>query len=171
MRGGEGGRDESLSRSTLGSSPTFTPSPTIGSCPTPSWWRLFATEEQARGFAGKHRIARCSTNLDERLSRKDYDVADICLPNHLHAQATIRAASSGKHVILEKPLCLTLEEADEMIAVCKAHDRKLMYAEELCFAPKYERVRQLVSEDAVGSIYYLRQCEKHSDRTATGSTT
>jgi predicted dehydrogenase len=37
-----------------------------------------------------------------------------------------------------------------------------MYAEELCFAPKYERVRQLVREGAVGSIYYLRQCEKHS---------
>jgi predicted dehydrogenase len=65
-------------------------------------------------------------------------------------------------VILEKPLCLTLEEADAMIAACKARNRKLMYAEELCFAPKYERVRQLVGEGAVGSIYYMRQCEKHS---------
>ena len=37
-----------------------------------------------------------------------------------------------------------------------------MYAEELCFAPKYERVRQLVREGALGSIYYMRQCEKHS---------
>ena len=35
---------------------------------------------------------------------------------------------------------MTLEEADEMIAVCREHERKLMYAEELCFAPKYERV-------------------------------
>ena len=49
-----------------------------------------------------------------------------------------------------------------MIAAGKAHSRKLMYAEELCFAPKYERVRQLVHEGAVGSIYYMRQCEKHS---------
>ena len=49
-----------------------------------------------------------------------------------------------------------------MIAVCKAHDRKLMYAEELCFAPKYERVRQLVREGAVGRSIYMRQCEKHS---------
>jgi hypothetical protein len=37
------------------------------------------------------------------------------------------------------PLCLTLEQADEMIATCKAHNCKLMYAEELCFAPKYDR--------------------------------
>ena len=87
---------------------------------------------------------------------------DICLPNDLHARVTIAAAKAGKHVIIEKPLCLTLEEADEMIATCKAHNRKLMYAEELCFAPKYERVRQLVREGAIGSIYFLRQCEKHS---------
>jgi myo-inositol 2-dehydrogenase/D-chiro-inositol 1-dehydrogenase len=119
-------------------------------------------EESARAFAAKHRIARWSANLDETLAREDYDIADICLPNHLHARATIAAANAGKHVILEKPLCLTLEEADAMIAACEANGRKLMYAEELCFAPKYERVRQLVREGALGSIYYLRQCEKHS---------
>ena len=119
-------------------------------------------EEHARTFAGKHHIPRWSTNLEESLTREDYDVADICLPNNLHASVTIRAAASGKHIILEKPLCLTLEEADEMLAVCKAHNRTLMYAEELCFAPKYERVRQLAREGALGSIYYLRQCEKHS---------
>jgi predicted dehydrogenase len=119
------------------------------------------TEETARAFATKHGIARWFTDLDEALAL-DADVADICLPNDLHARATIDAAKAGKHVILEKPLCLTLEEADAMIAACKAHGRKLMYAEELCFAPKYERVRQLVREGAVGSIYYMRHCEKHS---------
>lgn len=120
------------------------------------------SEDHARAFAQKHGIARWSTDLEETLARTDCDVADICLPNHLHARAATAAAKAGKHVIIEKPLCLTLEEADEMIAACKAHNRKLMYAEELCFAPKYERVRQLVREGAVGSIYYLRQCEKHS---------
>jgi predicted dehydrogenase len=120
------------------------------------------TETHARAFAAKHAIPRWSTDLDDSLARPDYDVADICLPNNLHARATIAAAAAGKHVILEKPLCLTLEEADAMIQACTAHNRKLMYAEELCFAPKYERVRQLVREGAVGSIYYLRQCEKHS---------
>jgi len=75
-------------------------------------------EERAQAFADKHRIPRWSTHLDETLAREDYDVADICLPNNLHACATIRAASSGKHEIPEKPLCLSLEEADEMIATC-----------------------------------------------------
>jgi myo-inositol 2-dehydrogenase/D-chiro-inositol 1-dehydrogenase len=119
-------------------------------------------EEHARAFAAKHGIPRWSIGLDEALSSRDYDVADICLPNHLHARVTIAAAAAGKHVIIEKPLCLTLEEADAMIAACDTNGRKLMYAEELCFAPKYERVRQLVQEGAVGSVYALRQSEKHS---------
>ena len=119
-------------------------------------------EDHARAFAERHRIPRWSTDLDEILAGHDYDVADICVPNHLHARAVIAAATTGKHVIVEKPLCLTLAEADAMIEACRAHGRKLMYAEELCFAPKYERVRQLAREGAIGRIYSLRQCEKHS---------
>jgi myo-inositol 2-dehydrogenase / D-chiro-inositol 1-dehydrogenase len=119
-------------------------------------------DEHARAFAQKHGIARSYTDIAAALSRSECDVVDICLPNDLHARLTIQAANAGKHVIIEKPLCLTLEEADEMIATCAAHNRKLMYAEELCFAPKYERVRHLVREGAVGSVYHLRQCEKHS---------
>ena len=120
------------------------------------------TAERAAAFARKHGISRSFVDLEKALTLPDCDVVDICLPNHLHARATIAAANAGKHVIIEKPLCLTLEEADAMIAACHANGRKLMYAEELCFAPKYERVRQLVREGAIGSIYSLRQCEKHS---------
>ncbi len=120
------------------------------------------SEDHARAFALKHGIACWFIDLGEALAQTDCDVADICLPNYLHARVTIDAAKAGKHVIIEKPLCLTLEEADELITTCKAHNVKLMYAEELCFAPKYERVRQLVREGALGSIYYLRQCERHS---------
>ena len=74
-------------------------------------------------------------------------------------------------MIIEKPLCLTLEEADEMIATCKAHNRKLMYAEELCFAPKYERVRQLVREGRSDRSITCGSAKSTRARTATGSTT
>lgn len=119
-------------------------------------------EERAQAFARRHGIPRWLTDLDQAVTHPDCEVVDICIPNHLHARATVAAAKAGKHVIIEKPLCLTLEEADEMIAACRTKNRKLMYAEELCFAPKYERVRSLAGEGAIGSIYYMRQCEKHS---------
>ena len=102
------------------------------------------SRERAEAFARKHGIGRWFDDLDRAATDPGCDVVDVCLPNDLHARATIAAAKAGKHVIIEKPLCLTLDEADEMIAACQANDRKLMYAEELCFAPKYERVRKLV---------------------------
>ncbi len=117
---------------------------------------------KAESFAAKHHIPRWFTDLEATITESGCEVVDIGLPNHLHHRAVLAAAAAGKHVILEKPLALTLEEADQMIEACASAKRKLMYAEELCFAPKYERVRRLVQEGAIGSIYQMRQCEKHS---------
>ena len=118
--------------------------------------------ERAAAFAKKHHIPKYYPTLEQAITESGCEVVDVCVPNFLHHRAVLAAANAGKHVIIEKPLAMTLEEADEMIAVCKAKNRKLMYAEELCFAPKYERVRKLVNENAIGKIYQMRQCEKHS---------
>ncbi len=118
--------------------------------------------EKAKAFAEKHHIPNWYDDLDNIIQNSGCEVVDICLPNFLHAKAVLKAASAGKHIIIEKPLSVTIEEADEMIDACKKANVKLMYAEELCFAPKYERVRQLVNEGAIGDVYMLKQAEKHS---------
>jgi predicted dehydrogenase len=118
--------------------------------------------KKAAAFAKKHGVARAFADLDRAIAESGCDVVDVCLPNFLHHRAVLAAARAGKHVIIEKPLCLTLEEADEMIAACERAGVKLMYAEELCFAPKYERVRKLAGEGAFGPLYLLKQAEKHS---------
>ena len=118
--------------------------------------------EKAKAFAEKHHIPKWYDDLDDIIENSGCEVVDICLPNFLHAPATLKAAAAGKHVIIEKPLAVTLEEADDMIEACSKAGVKLMYAEELCFAPKYERVRQMVNEGAIGDIYMLKQSEKHS---------
>ena len=113
-------------------------------------------------FAKQHGIPACYSDIDKLLAECAVDVVDICLPNFLHHEACMKAAGAQKHIICEKPLALTLEEADEMIEACKSRGLKLMYAEELCFAPKYERVHDLVKAGAVGEVYMLKQAEKHS---------
>jgi predicted dehydrogenase len=118
--------------------------------------------DKAKEFAAKHHIPKWYTDVDTLIKESDCEIVDICLPNFLHADACIKAAKAGKHIIIEKPLAVTLEEADAMIDACKKANVKLMYAEELCFAPKYERVRHLVKEGAVGEVYMLKQSEKHS---------
>jgi len=118
--------------------------------------------ERAAALAGRFAIPHVEPSWQELLERSDVDVVTIAVPNNLHARICIAAAERGKHVIVEKPFCVTLEEADAMIAACREHKVKLMYAETLAFTPKYERARQLAEEGALGDIYLLKQQEKHS---------
>ena len=113
-------------------------------------------------FTAERGGERNFTSLDELAAAADVDAVYIGSPNALHYEQALACIAGGKHVIVEKPLAMTLEQADEMIAECKAHGVNLMYAEELCFAPKYERVRDLVERGAVGKVYMLKQAEKHS---------
>ncbi|PYQ11002.1 MAG: oxidoreductase [Acidobacteria bacterium] len=85
----------------------------------------------------------------------------VGVPNDLHCPIALDAAAAGKHVVMEKPLCLNLAEADRMIAACRDAGVKLMYAEELCFAPKYVRLKQLLDSGALGKPTLLKQSEKH----------
>jgi myo-inositol 2-dehydrogenase/D-chiro-inositol 1-dehydrogenase len=120
------------------------------------------TREHAEAMAARHHVPHVFTDVATLLAQSDCEIVDICVPNFLHAEMCLAAAAAGRHVICEKPLAVTLEQADAMIAACARAGVKLMYAEELCFAPKYERVRALAVEGALGRIYQLRQCEKHS---------
>ncbi|MGC9316583.1 MAG: Gfo/Idh/MocA family protein [Armatimonadota bacterium] len=119
------------------------------------------TEEHVRDFAGRHGIGRWFTDYREMLELPEVDAVVLGLPNYLHCQACCDAAAAAKHVICEKPLCTTMEEADRMIDACAEAGVALCYAEELCFAPKYVRAKQLVDAGALGELYLLKQCEKH----------
>ena len=55
-----------------------------------------------------------------RSSADDVDVVDICLPTPLHREAAERAFAAGKHVLLEKPIALTLEDAEAIVAARRA---------------------------------------------------
>lgn len=119
------------------------------------------TPGNAEKFAKHHGIAHYFTKLEEMLALPEIDVIVIGAPNYLHCDITLKAAAAGKHVICEKPLCMNLQEADQMIAACKEANVKLMYAEELCFAPKYVRLKTLLDEGVLGKPVLLKQSEKH----------
>ena len=74
----------------------------------------------------------------------------IGAPNFVHCEICLKAAAAGKHIVVEKPFCLNMAEADQMIEACKTAGVKLMYAEELCFTPKYVRLKSLLDEGALG---------------------
>ena len=120
------------------------------------------TKGHAADFAKRHGVARASTDYRELLRDRDVELVWITAPNRLHAQMTIDAAQAGKHVVCEKPLCITLEEADAMIAACHKAGVLLLYAEELFFTPKYVKAKQMADEGAFGRVHLVKQGEKHS---------
>ncbi|NUQ21091.1 MAG: Gfo/Idh/MocA family oxidoreductase [Gemmatimonadaceae bacterium] len=120
------------------------------------------TPGNAEKFARQHGIRAAYTDYRELLRDRDVDMVSITAPNRLHAQMTIDAAAAGKHVVCEKPLCVTLEEADAMIEACDRAGVLLLYAEELFFAPKYVKAKQMADEGAFGRVHLVKQGEKHN---------
>jgi predicted dehydrogenase len=117
--------------------------------------------EHAAEFAGRWGIPAWHADYRELVERPDVDLVCVGAPNYLHREIVVAAAAAGKHVVCEKPLARTLAEADEMIAACAAAGVKLMYAEDICFAPKYVRAKELADEGALGRVYLVRQSEQH----------
>ena len=79
------------------------------------------------------------------------DVVYVVLPNSMHAEFTVRAAKAGKHVICEKPMANTPQECEEMIAACKAANRKLMIGYRLRYEPYNMRAIEICRTKEFGA--------------------
>src|SRR5690348_13276594 len=86
------------------------------------------TPGNAQRFADKNGIPHHFTDHKELLAMSEVDLVVVGVPNNLHCQITLDTAAAGKHVVMEKPLCLNLAEADQMIEACRKARVKLMYA-------------------------------------------
>ena len=76
--------------------------------------------ERARSMAAAHGIAKATTSLEELVSSPDVDAVYISTTNELHCAQTLAAARAGKHVLCEKPLALSVDDAREMVRACRA---------------------------------------------------
>lgn len=119
------------------------------------------TSGNAERLARRFAIPHAYQDYRRLLDRPEIQMVVIGVPNHLHYPIVIDAAAAKKHIVIEKPLCLNLTEAEQMIAACRQAEVKLMYAEELCFAPKYVRLKQLLDSGALGRPTLIKQSEKH----------
>jgi predicted dehydrogenase len=92
----------------------------------------------------------------ELVRSADIDAVDICLPHNLHQDAIVRAADAGKHVLCEKPLCLTAGEARDVQAAVRANGITLMCAHNQLFLPAVAKAKALLDEAALGQVYGVR---------------
>ncbi len=101
------------------------------------------------------------TNYEELLANPDIDVVSVCTPNYLHAPISIAALQSGKHVLCEKPMATSREEAVQMINAAKLAGKKLMIAHNQRFVPSHQKARKLIESGELGKIYSFRTAFGH----------
>lgn len=95
-------------------------------------------------------------DIDRFLARPDIDLVEILLPHHLHLPIAKKAMAAGKIVSLQKPMCLTLAEADELVAAAEAHDRPVKIFENFLFYPPVLKARALIDAGAIGMPLSIR---------------
>jgi UDP-N-acetylglucosamine 3-dehydrogenase len=91
-------------------------------------------------------------SLAEVIARGDVDAVDICLPTAMHEEFAIAALRAGKHVLCEKPLTLSLESADRILAAARESGRTFMVAQVVRFWPQYVAARQIALSGGLGEI-------------------
>ncbi len=114
------------------------------------------TQAQAEAYAKEWKIPKAYGNYEALLADPEIDVIYNPLPNHLHAEWTIKAAQAGKHVLCEKPLALSVAEVDAIEAA--ARQAGVVVAEAFMYRhhPQALKARELVATGAIGQLLVIR---------------
>jgi predicted dehydrogenase len=110
----------------------------------------------ARRSAKRAGGAQIFSDYREMIASGLVDAVDICLPHHLHKDAIVAAAAAGKHVLCEKPLCLTVAEAEEVSRAVASSGITLMCAHNQLFLPAVAKAREMIRDGALGKVYEAR---------------
>lgn len=114
-----------------------------------------AVEEAAKAAAEELGVERCFSDYKEILSDPEIDAVIVVAPTNLHKQIVIDCAAAGKHIFCEKPMAMTVEECDEMIAACDRHKVKLQIGFMRRFDASFREAKRLVEEGAIGELVQI----------------
>jgi predicted dehydrogenase len=110
-----------------------------------------ARVELARNLGEAHGVA-WTDRVEEVLANPEVDAVYIAVPHDLHAPLAIQAAEAGKHVLVEKPIATTLDDADAMMAAARANNVRLSVNFVAQIDPVYRAARDLVAAGAIGKV-------------------
>lgn len=120
-------------------------------------------EDARKAFAAKYGIKAYDSVED--LLESDVDVVSVCTPSGLHAPLAIQAANSGKHIIVEKPMAITLKQADDMIEACEKNNVKVAVISQLRYGQSVRKVKKAVEDQLLGTVVsadvYMKYYRSH----------
>ena len=114
------------------------------------------SKDKAEEWAGKLEIGKAYGSYDELLADVDIDAVINPLPNSMHCEWTVKAAEAGKHILVEKPFAVTVEEADKMIDAAAANNVLVMEGFTTQFKPEITFMRELIQSGELGEVLTIR---------------
>ena len=139
-------------------------------------------EYRLKCLADAYHVPQACTDYHELLQRPEIDAVSICLPNCLHAPVTIEALQAGKHVLVEKPMATTAQEAQSMVDSARQSGKMLAVSVNYrwSYGPDSWYLKHLIDRGKLGAVYYIRSVSLrrrtflrghrpwHSDRKLSG---
>ena len=117
---------------------------------------LARAEELAEKYGGK-----AFASYEELLADPEIEAVSVCAANHAHAEITIAALKAGKHVLCEKPMAVTLEECEAMVAAAKESGKYLMIGQNQRLAKAHAKAKELIEQGAIGKVLTFRAIFGH----------
>jgi predicted dehydrogenase len=118
-------------------------------------WLCDASEQVREKLAGTFPGVRAGAELDELLGDPTLDAVVLATPVPTHAELATRVLDAGKHCFVEKPLATTVADAQRAVDAAERSGRVLMVGHLLEYHPAVTRLKQLVEEDELGSLFYV----------------
>lgn len=113
-------------------------------------------EKRANILSKEFNIPKVYYDYEEMLERENLTAISVCTPNYLHAPISISALDKGIHVLCEKPMATSIEEAEEMVKASKKSGKILMIGYTQRFRPFNLLLKKLIEKGDLGEIYYAR---------------
>ena len=131
--------------------------PAIGLTPDAELIGVLSRDQgRADAFAETHGAKAGYSDLDDLLADSRIDAVFVSSPNAMHMDHTVRAAKAGKHVLSEKPMATSVDDAAAMVKACQENGVKLGLGFELRFHPAHLLAKDLVSQGKLGRVRLLQ---------------
>lgn len=127
-------------------------------CRIDAWYDFIP--ERARAFAEEYGGRACATA--EELIACDLDAVSVCVANDKHADLSVRALKAGRHVLCEKPMAVTLEQCEAMVAAARESGKHLMIGHNQRYAPAHRKARELILSGEIGTVLSFLTTFGHS---------
>ncbi len=125
-------------------------------------WVCSRTERTVSTVKDDYDVRRATQDYRELLADRDVDAVIIATPPHIHADVLVDALRAGKHVLLEKPMAATLQDAERIVRETERHP-DLVVLDASCrftrLAPKYAFVRRMIENGSLGRVYFVHHVE------------